>query len=442
MIRIRPSYYEQFSCIAGACTFTCCQEWKINVDPETLKRWKTLTPRLSDFVIRKDGTQVIRLNKDHRCPFLSDEKLCRLVTAYGDSVLSETCQIFPREVHAFSRHEEETLMPCCPAVVDLLFEAASLPTPASGRTPVEASLYSTSESGVPSDIFLFPSPSPELLSEEERPLFLIRESLIQLILDSKKAPEESLLEGFYILLELSRSENLTEAMIRDCFSDKTKTALAHAIGDIPLPAADTLAECNELFQDLSVNYRNEGLYGPHLDPVFPLAEEISRLFSEEPVSSCLSGPSDLYHKWDCFNAEFSRFSPLFRVLLAEECYSDLILPDSDLESMVIQFQWITLSYTAIRHLLFLTWLKQTASVSGHSASAEGAASCDGTPASGEPAPTSEPNAVLSYETVRNAIVVIFRMTGYETDDILDYLENSFEELIWEWGYLAMIVGRP
>ena len=412
MIRIRPSYYEQFSCIAGACTFTCCQEWKINVDPETLKHWKTMSPRLSDFVIRKDGAQVIRLNKDHRCPFLSDEKLCRLVTAYGDSVLSETCQIFPREVHAFSRHEEETLMPCCPAVVDLLLEAASRPVPPASQTPAEASLYSTSESGVPSDIFLFPSPSPELLSEEERPLFLIRESLIQLILDSKKAPEESLLEGFYILLELSRSENLTEAMIRDCFSAETKTALAHAIGDIPLPAADTLAECNELFQDLSVNYRKEGLYGPHLNPVFPLAEEISRLFSEEPVSSCLSGPTDL------------------------------ILPDSDPESMVIQFQWITLSYTAIRHLLFLTWLKQTASVSVHSASAEGAASCDGTPASGEPAPTSEPNAVLSYETVRNAIVVIFRMTGYETDDILDYLENSFEELIWEWGYLAMIVGRP
>ena len=110
--------------------------------------------------------------------------------------------------------------------------------------------------------------------------------------------------------------------------------------------------------------------------------------------------------------------------------------------MVIQFQWIALSYTAIRHLLFLTWLKQTASVSGHSDSIEGAASCEGTPVSGEPAPTSEPNAVLSYETVRNAIVVIFRMTGYETDDILEYLENSFEELIWEWGYLAMIVGRP
>ena len=51
--------------------------------------------------------------------FLNKNKLCKLVTAYGDNVLSETCAVFPREVHRFKTHEEETLMPCCPAVIDL-----------------------------------------------------------------------------------------------------------------------------------------------------------------------------------------------------------------------------------------------------------------------------------------------------------------------------------
>ena len=55
-------------------------------------------------------------------PFLNENKLCKLVTAYGDNVLSETCAVFPREVHRFKTHEEETLMPCCPAVIDLLRE--------------------------------------------------------------------------------------------------------------------------------------------------------------------------------------------------------------------------------------------------------------------------------------------------------------------------------
>ena len=26
------------------------------------------------------------------------------------------------------------------------------------------------------------------------------------------------------------------------------------------------------------------------------------------------------------------------------------------------------------------------------------------------------------------------------EDIYEYLENSFEELVWDWGYLALVVG--
>lgn len=39
------------------------------------------------------------------------------------------------------------------------------------------------------------------------------------------------------------------------------------------------------------------------------------------------------------------------------------------------------------------------------------------------------------------MVVISRMTGYEEDDIREYLENSFEELLWEWRYFALITGK-
>ncbi|MDD6445615.1 MAG: flagellin lysine-N-methylase, partial [Lachnospiraceae bacterium] len=118
--RKHPDFFEQFTCIADKCPLTCCQEWKIAVDEETNQRWKKLTPpetasvqkkTLSEYTIKKDGERVIGLNAEHRCPFLSENKLCRLVTTYGDEVLSETCTVFPREVHVFESHEEETLMP-------------------------------------------------------------------------------------------------------------------------------------------------------------------------------------------------------------------------------------------------------------------------------------------------------------------------------------------
>lgn len=46
-------------------------------------------------------------------------KLCRLVLEHGEDAISETCQVFPRETHSFADHEEASLMPCCPAVIDL-----------------------------------------------------------------------------------------------------------------------------------------------------------------------------------------------------------------------------------------------------------------------------------------------------------------------------------
>lgn len=115
MKRIRPDFYNEFHCIADSCTITCCQEWKFAVDPDTNRKWKKVSApadvpeqkkNLSAYTEKKDGLRVIQLDSDHRCPFLSENRLCRLVTAYGDKILSETCTTFPREIHRFPCHIE------------------------------------------------------------------------------------------------------------------------------------------------------------------------------------------------------------------------------------------------------------------------------------------------------------------------------------------------
>ncbi len=40
MQTVYPDYYAQFRCTADKCPITCCQEWKISVDDDTLKRLK------------------------------------------------------------------------------------------------------------------------------------------------------------------------------------------------------------------------------------------------------------------------------------------------------------------------------------------------------------------------------------------------------------------
>ena len=323
MKRIRPDYYDKFTCIADQCPTTCCQEWKIAVDDETSRRWKMMTPpdtlrrqrtHLSDYTVKKEGVRVIRLEEDHRCPFLADDKLCCLVSAYGDSVLSETCTVFPREVHAFVDHEEETLMPCCPAVIDLWKESESI---------------------------VFPTVAQES-GEEWFNLFRIREMLLLLFKEESVPIEELIKEAFYILLELDKQDEVTERVIDDYFSAKSVAKLRDAIAEIPVDVLDTMDECNELLQDLSVNYRKEGLYTKYLDPVIAQAEKLSETYEEESMREAL----------EQFGKKFTAYEPLMRKFLQNEIYSDLLVPDGSLDGMIVALQWIAMEYAVIRHAVF------------------------------------------------------------------------------------------
>ena len=160
---------------------------------------------------------------------------------------------------------------------------------------------------------------------------------------------------------------------------------------------DMLYECNELLQDLAVNYQKEGLYEEFLTPLLDLAGNISTN----------SYPADLSQKWKLFRAHWDKHAPLLRAFLSNEIFADLL--DNDLNGMLIHLQWIGMEYAAIRYSIFLSWLL-----------------------SGE--------HTLTYKDIRDAIVILTRMTGYDDDDIYEYLENSFESLYWEWGYFAMILA--
>ena len=109
---MKTNYYDDFICIADKCSFTCCQEWKIAIDDDTYTKWKHLSvtnqenDSLDRYVTQKDGARVIALNEQKQCPFLKENKLCKLVLELGDEVLSETCASFPRQIHEFENRKE------------------------------------------------------------------------------------------------------------------------------------------------------------------------------------------------------------------------------------------------------------------------------------------------------------------------------------------------
>ena len=403
MQTVYPDYYAQFRCTADKCPITCCQEWKISVDDNTLKRWAALNPPVDSklFTYVQDGQRVIALNSRHVCPFLEKNKLCRLVLEHGEDAISETCQVFPRETHSFADHEEASLMPCCPAVIDLW--AAQDATP-----------------------LTFPHPNIDSIP------FFIRSAVIDAILQqTDRLPEQILSACFYMIQEIHRKKKPTKDFVSDCFSEKSFCQLYDAMDDLSPDCIDSILECNELLLDLSVNYQKEQLYQEWLTPLTQQAETLSELLTEpEDETSDPSKPyeeiasragialsnllahlqteEELPAKWQAFRTAFAQYEPLMRSYLANEVYSELLSFEDATRHMLVRLQWLMLQYAALRQSLFLIW-------------------------------QDSPEA-FSYEKVREALVIINRMTGYDEEDIYEYLENSFESLLWDWGYFALLAG--
>ena len=92
MISIYPDYYKEFKCIAGACRHTCCAHWEIDIDEESLARYK----RDGIPYISEEGDDPHFELKEDRCPFLNHENLCELILEHGEDYLCQICRDHPR----------------------------------------------------------------------------------------------------------------------------------------------------------------------------------------------------------------------------------------------------------------------------------------------------------------------------------------------------------
>lgn len=378
---LKINYYDTFKCIADKCTLTCCQEWRIAVDEETKKRWvghqikdteNNTKISLCDCLEEEEAGSIIKLNQDKKCPFLNQDKLCKLVIGLGDAFLSQTCQTFPRQKNEFEGRIEHSLASCCPVVVDLMRQE-----------------------------------KPQMLGEnlhiqnpEEALLYEVRQMMLDLMDQEAYTLPECMMMIFYILLEFLEEKQLKMDKVKAYSSEKQLKPLIKAIRNMDFSLVDALLESNELFLDVVENYRKQGLYVGYLETIAQIAEDLEAEYEEE----------ELLEKQVAFEKVLTQYKQLFKHYIMAELIGNGLMPESNLEDMVVAFEWIVLEYSVIRQALFLKWLEQ-----------------------GE--------GTLSYELVRDYITVVARATGYDASDIYEYLENSFEDVIWEWGYMAMVLGN-
>lgn len=397
---IEPDFYKDFHCIGGQCSFTCCKEWKIAVDPETKKRWRKMDVpgtilesgrvpehacrssldkvQLSQFVMKKDGGEIIELLPNMRCPFLEDTELCRLVLDYGEECLSETCHVFPRETHEFADRTERTLVSCCPEIVDRLYALKEL--------------HFTN----------LPYQDRAFLLEGKDKLFQIRNIMMYWLQDASVSNEVNLKRCLFMILDLLDKKAKGKMLDPgECLKEADVEKLTEMILAMPKDAQASIEEQNALFLDITENYRKEGRYQGLLNPLYAMAEQLSREFQEADAA-----------RMDVVCALHAEvvvaYAPLLRNYLVAEAFATLLIPGCTLRDMVLQFEWMIMEYVLIVHAMVLQRL------------------CEDAP--------------LAYPKARELLILIARMTGYDGDEIEDYLSDSFENPVWPWGYADYLLA--
>ncbi len=107
---IVPLYLNRFSCIGPDCEDHCCQHWKIQVDKTHFKNIKAAMKANGEENQLKERLKINRtpqssannyaeivLTPEKNCSFLNENRLCGLQCAYGEDILPDVCQIYPRK---------------------------------------------------------------------------------------------------------------------------------------------------------------------------------------------------------------------------------------------------------------------------------------------------------------------------------------------------------
>lgn len=128
MLIRQPHYYPAFRCLGGACPDTCCRDWDIVLDEETLADYQSAPAPLSEklqasLTTDEDGDTCFRLDGRGMCTMLTEDGLCAIQRDWGEAHLCEHCAAYPRFIEEYGSLTEASLALSCPEVARLLLDS-------------------------------------------------------------------------------------------------------------------------------------------------------------------------------------------------------------------------------------------------------------------------------------------------------------------------------
>ena len=187
----KPSYFDDFTCIASNCPDSCCKEWDVQVDEKSAAYYRSLPGALGDDLRRllkdEDG-QTLMTIVEGRCPMWRKDGLCRIQAELGEEALCKTCREFPRLTHDYGDFIERGLELSCPEAARIILSAPMAP-------PITEEL---------------PGGEAEYDMEAMEVLLRTRKKVLEILADSSRSVNESLalalLYGYQAQAELDGDE--------------------------------------------------------------------------------------------------------------------------------------------------------------------------------------------------------------------------------------------
>jgi lysine-N-methylase len=125
-----PQYMRQFKCIGSQCEDSCCIGWRVTIDHATYRKYNRVrdfefSSDLNTYIKRnrsnhsEDNYAKVKLKPDNSCPFLNDERLCKIQLQLGENYLSDVCTTYPRTANLVNDVREKSATMSCPEAARL-----------------------------------------------------------------------------------------------------------------------------------------------------------------------------------------------------------------------------------------------------------------------------------------------------------------------------------
>lgn len=368
--------YDKFKCIADKCKFTCCNGWDINVDTNTYNKWK----EKSELNYLLDNVRFIKSNGENSYLIKKETKgICPLLSDEG------LCNIV-------INHGEEYLSSTCKSFprIENNFENVKEMT-LSCSCPEVVNIISNMKEKI------YIESNDELSYIEDLGSLQIREALVNILQKEDITLENKLILSYNILFNILNSDDLDyEALIEFLENYKSEKYIKEESNKYRsnenMDNKKYLKEINSLFIDIIENYRNVPIFNEDLTDIYKFAEEINI--------------EKIFNNWREVKDLFKEYDPLMENCIVSKVLSSCV--SDDLEEIIISLEIIILEYLFIRHAVLLNYCINE-------------------------------NKEISIEDLKDYIVIFSRIIGNNSNAVMEFLLDTFENDILDFNYIYSLV---